>query len=459
MNTLVIVAALAALGSDTDADTSALVKVSMADAVRLALGSSELAQTSELDVERARAQLMQARAMALPQLTATLGFSRYSNFGGQLPADVADAFSYAGGGAGFPSVTNAYTANLTLSQLVYNGGQVSAALRAAAVFEQQSLRGHALSRVSVAYAARLTYASVLAQKAMLDVAAESVDLAARHLRDTRARRTAGFLTEFEELQASVQLQNAEAARIRARAALRTARDSMLRLLGLDLGREIELTDSLEALAAEGSVSTLRSYLDAAGEKRLEIEITQMASELSGLAYQVSAAGMRPTLAIQAGYVGTSGLEYWHEDFTYDWTLGAQLRIPIFDGLAASGKRRQARAEFEQAKIRLESLRRDVEREVRSAYWRFETAREYVASQVRNVSEAVYAEKLAEDRFRQGLVTSIAKEQARLGLVQAKTNLAQARFELFSSMLELQRAAGLLAAPEGDARPAAPQPGE
>ena len=168
--------------------------------------------------------------MAFPQLGLTLGYSRYQRLGGMFPSDVADQF------AGFlPSVTSQYSANLTLTQLVYNGGQVNAGLRAAALAEKQAARGVDLTRVGAVYAARQSYAHVLAQKALLEVATESVALAASYLDDVKARREAGMLTRLEELQAEVQHENAKASRIRARAGLRMARDGLLRLLGLDQG--------------------------------------------------------------------------------------------------------------------------------------------------------------------------------------------------------------------------------
>jgi outer membrane protein TolC len=342
-----------------------------------------------------------------------------------------------------------YSANLTLTQAIYQGGQAAAALRAARLARKLAAKGVDLSRVGTTYAVKLAYAGVLLRDAFLQVATEGTDLAERHLKDVKARRAAGFITEFEELQARVQLSNAEAQRIRARTGLQTARDNLLGFLPWKLGRELALTDTLEGIAPSGEPPPLAELIALASKLRPELALAGYTEKLNAVSHSVSTAGLRPTLGLQAGYTGTGPTDPFDEDFEYDWTVGLQLRIPLFDGLAAQGKRRQALAALEQARSERASLEDDVEREVRTAYWRVQTAREFVSSQKEAVGLAEEAVRQAGARYRNGLVTEVVEQEARVGLAQARTNLAQARFELFSSSLELDRAAGLLEAPAAD----------
>jgi len=64
-----------------------------------------------------------------------------------------------------------------------------------------------------------------------------------------------------------------------------------------------------------------------------------------------------------------------------------------------------------------------------------TARELVESQSENVRQALEAVRQAELRYREGLVTELVEKEARLGLTQARTNLAQALFEVLPRDLE------------------------
>ena len=59
--------------------------------------------------------------------------------------------------------------------------------------------------------------------------------------------------------------------------------------------------------------------------------------------------------------------------------------PTRDALQGELKR-QARAALEQSRIRVEGLERDVEQQVRTAYWRVDTARDFVASQLPRYAE-------------------------------------------------------------------------
>jgi len=414
-----------------------VLRLSMEDAVRMALASSERVRSAELEIEKAKGRIEEARSAALPRLDMGVGFSRYSGTGGLYPPQFA---------MGLPDYSSIYQTDLTVSQLVYQGGQVQAGLRAARVAERQAARSHRLALVGVTCAARTACAGVLLQQAFLDAAREAVELAERHLKDVRARKTAGTATEFEELQALVQLKNAEAAQFRARTAAQDARDRLLRLVGLDQGRELVITESLAELGPKKELLPLGEYLAHAKSSRLELKLAEDMRELRGIALEVSTASRRPTISVQFAYAATSDEPYFSEGYEFDWRFGLQFRWTLFDGLQAAGKRAQARAELDQAELERQGLLRDIEYEVRSAYWRARTARELVESQSENVRQALEAVRQAELRYREGLVTELVEKEARLGLTQARTNLAQALFEQFAASVELERASGLVEPP-------------
>ena len=195
MNTMVLVLALSAPAPG--ADLVAPLELSIAEAARLAVGAAERVRSAEQDLEKARGQIAEARAAALPQVNAELGYNRYSGTGGMFPPEFA---------MGLPNISSNYTATLKVQQLVYNGGIVIAALRAAALAEQQSEKGLELSRKGAVYAAQMAYAAVLMQSAMLEVATESRQLADAALKNAEALQGAGVSRTFDVLQARVERQ-------------------------------------------------------------------------------------------------------------------------------------------------------------------------------------------------------------------------------------------------------------
>jgi len=437
MNALVLALTLAATAPE--GQTVAVKRLSVEDAVRLAVAASERVRSAAQDLHKARGQIAEARAAALPHVSAEIGYSRFSGGGGMYPPELVTM--------GFlPSFSSQYTASVKMQQLVYNGGIVVAALRAAALAEEQSELGLELSRKGAVYAAQMAYAAVLAQAAILDVAKESEDLAASSLTNARALKAAGIKKTLDVKQALVELQNAKSQRFKARTAHRMARDALLRILGLDLGRDVALVDSLESLTPPADLDPIDDYLTTARGKRLDLDIAAKLEQLNKLIYDTSTSSRRPTAGLQVAYAATSGEDWFHDDFEFDWLVGMQVKIPIFDGLAAQGKKRQAHANLEKARIEIDRLRRDIEKDVRSAYWRVRSAGEFAATAAEGVNVARDAVQEAENLYRADQVPAIVPQQSRLGLAQARTNLAQARFELFAAMLDLKMSAGLIEAP-------------
>ncbi|MHC5057568.1 MAG: TolC family protein [Planctomycetota bacterium] len=463
---LALAARLASAASPGEVGVGEVVRLSADAAVRAALANSEQVGIAAREIDRADGQIEEAGSVALPQIAANVSYARLSGLGGLIPGlgDVS--------GGPLPSFDSLYQADLTLTQLVYQGGQVRAGLAAARVARDRATVDYQFTTTQVVYAARISYALVLARAELLDAAAESLGLARKFLDDVSSRRDAGQATDFDVLQASVRVKNAEAEEVRARTALQVSRAELLRVMGVDQGAEVELTDDLLGLASsltgDKPPDLLRTYVATAlgptrggvrGQgARLDLQAADLSVDLQRIVESVSTASRRPTVAIEAASLGSGMHGFFDEGFDFSWRAGVFVRVPIFDGFAARGKQAQALAELAQTELTRDSLSRDIELEVRSAYWRLQSAREFLASAMENVTQAREAVRQADARYRNGLIAELTLDEARVGLAQARTNDAQARFGLYRGMLDLKRASGLIELPSDlpeDARGDAP----
>ncbi len=432
------------------ADGPEILRLSAEAAVHAALVNSEQVGIADREIDRADGQIEEAASAAFPQISANVSYSRLSGLGGLIPG-----FSDVGGGP-LPDFEDLYQADLTLTQLVYQGGLVRAGLAAARVARDQASVNYQFTSTQVVYAARMSYALALARADLLDAAAESLGLARKFLDDVTSRRDAGQATDFDVLQASVRVRNAEAEEVKARTTLRVARAELLRRIGLDQGSRVELTDDLlglaSSLAGDEAPGPLRTYVATAlgpvrGQgARLDLQAADLTVNLQRIVESVSTAGRRPTVAIEAASLGSGISGYFGEGFDFSWRASVAVRVPIFDGFAARGKRAQALAELAQTELVRDSLTRDIELEVRSAYWRLQSAREFLASASENVKQAREAVRQADVRYRNGLIAELTLDEARVALAQARTNDTQARFGLYGAMLDLKRASGLIELP-------------
>jgi len=435
-------------------DAGEILRLSAEEAVRAAFANSERVGTAAREIDRADGQIEEAGSAALPQLALGASYTRLSGLGALIPG-----FEDTGGGP-LPSFESLYQADLTVTQIVYQGGQVRAGIAGARMARDLAAVNYQYSATEAVYAARVSYALVLVRRELLDAAAESLGLARKFLDDVRSRRDAGQATDFDVLQASVRVRNAEAEEVRARTALRISKAELLRTTGLDQGAEVELTDDLEsmtsALAGRETSEALNARLATAlgptrgGVRaqgaRLDLQAAKLTVDLQRVAESVSTAGRRPSVSLQASTIGSGVSGFIDDGFDFSWQAGVSVRVPVFDGFAARGKRAQAMADVAQAELARDSLVRDIELEVRSAYWRLQSAREFLASASGNVTQAREAVRQADARYRNGLIAELELDEARVALAQARTNDAQARFELYKAMLDLDRATGLIELP-------------
>ena len=124
-----------------------------------------------------------------------------------------------------------------------------------------------------------------------------------------------------------------------------------------------------------------------------------------------------------------------------WSIGAGLFTPIFQGRRLKNQNRVAVARFEQARVEYERSVTNAFAEVSTAltaYERLAHVEEQQAQAVESYREAV---DLAGSRYRSGLADYLDVLQAQRQLFPAENSLAQIRFERLSVLVDLYRALG------------------
>jgi outer membrane protein len=152
----------------------------------------------------------------------------------------------------------------------------------------------------------------------------------------------------------------------------------------------------------------------------------------------------PQLALTASRV--------HSDQGYDnkmtppynvGTIGLQLSIPIYEGGRVQATVREATARFEIARERLDGARRQIEREVRTAYLNARTNHARIDStneEVRSL-EMVVAERRKSYTLGASTVVDVLIAQQRL--LKARSDQSRARYDYIRDLTNLRARAGTL----------------
>jgi outer membrane protein len=469
----VLAAAPAALGAQTPAagarDTVAL---SLDAAVQRALGQSEEVRLAQSQVEIAESQVREARAGALPQVSANVGYTRTfassfsSGEGFTLPdslrfspdstAPLAERVRYleqnaplAGlGGLGslFGDLpfgqANAYVATLSGSQLLYSGGRTAAALRIAREFRQVARLGFVEQAAEIELQVRRAYVNALFAQELAASAQQALEQAEAFLQQEVLRLSAGRASELEVLRAEVSRDNLRPQLVEAQNAAELSLLNLKRLVGVPMDAPIVLTTPLDVPSAE---ALARPVLAAeALERRASVEQAERQVQIAEQNIRIARGAFLPNVSLRMNYgrllYPLSPVELAGEWRT-DWTAGLNVEIPLLSGGQRSAQLRQARIEAEQARLQLVQLREGVQLQYAQAAGERERARTAIAARQTTVQAAQRVYELTVLRYNQGLATQLEVSQARLELLQARTNLAQAVADFLNADAAVVRAVG------------------
>lgn len=435
MHPITVVAQTNSLPARTNALPAEITRpLSLADALNTALQRSAAILKAKNDLEATYGLVVQTRAIALPKLSATGSYTytdpnAIENFGT------------------FPQPNQSWNAGFRIVQSVYEGGRLSAAIRAARLTKEQALLQYQTIVSDTLLATRVAYYDVLLTAQQIIVNEASVNLLGKELDDQQRRYDAGTVPRFNVLRAEVSVANARPALIRSRNEYRIAKNNLANLLGYNLPRDIwedvplQLTD---LLTAEPYQVDLPSAIAQALEKRTELGALRKGRLLQDENVKNARAGYQPTLQAFAGY-GWRNVQFTTpvvlDHAISGWNAGAQLNWDIFDGFLTKGKVMQARAQRERANTELDDTSRQVELQVRTAYSTFIEAREVLDSQQKVQEQADEALRLARARADAGTGTQLDVLDAETQLTQSRTTQIVALHDYSVARARLERAIG------------------
>jgi outer membrane protein TolC len=409
--------------------------LSLADSLNIALQQNATILKAKNDLEASHGLVVQTRAVALPQLKATGQFKT-------TDPNVIETFPGAAG-----ATHQNWNAGLQIVQSIYEGGKLSAAIRASSATKAQALAQYETVIADTMLNTRVAYYDVLLAAQQISVHEASVNLLQKELEDQQHRLDAGTVPKFNVLRAEVAVANERPNLIRAKNDYRIAKNNLSNLLGYNLPREIwediplNLTDSLEAVPYEVN---LPDAIQQALGRRTELTALRKTAELQQLNIINAKAGYKPTVSLFAGYTWnnvqfTPPVELDHE--LHGWNAGAQLSWDIFDGMLTRGKVIQAKALYEKSETDLTDQGRQIELQVRTAYSQFIEAKEVLDSQAKVQEQADEALREAKARAGAGTGTQLDVLDAETALTQARNTQIQSLHDYATARAKLERAIG------------------
>jgi outer membrane protein TolC len=413
--------------------------MTLQDCLDLALKQNPSILKAQQEIRRTQGVIVETRAPAVPQITA-------SGNGEIIDSHAIDAYPIPGVNTVTRNQEEPWSAQVQISQLVYQGGRVSAALRAAKLSDQIAVLGFQKAVADTILDVRKAFYQILLNKALVDVREQSVTLLKQQLLDAQSRYDVGAVPRFNVLRAEVELANARPPLIRAQNDLRISKESLVKLLAIDSATQ---TNDFTPINFDGKLvyehrawdlsTALRQGLD----HRPELLQAERQIGVAKANVKVAFSGYKPNASVFGNYgwhdsVFTNALD----DTREGWTVGASVSWALFDGMLTRGKVTEARAQLEEANLDYADTRRQIELEVRQAYSDYLQTLELIEAQKKTVEEAEESLRLAEARFRAGTGTQLDVLSAQTALSDARSNEVQALHDYNVAIATLERVTGM-----------------
>jgi outer membrane protein TolC len=424
---------LLALASGGLAQDAAPLKLTLRDAVNLALKQSPQVILANLGVARSEQERLMARSTLLPQA------------GGDVSEITHRLNVQAMLGLSFPGIPQ----HVGPFQTFQAGVSVEAPIFDLTLWERyrSSRLGVDANRAQETGAREDSVLLVVSQylggqRAAADVeAAQSRVELAQALYDQAADlQKNGVGTGLDTLRANVELQNEKQRLIVARTGLDTALFGLARLLNVDPLRRIELADQVNYF--ETSPVAVSETLERAYAARPELRQISTRQRQAELALRTAGDARLPQVTfsgfwVQLGLAPASVIPSYQYQFSLD--------VPIFTGGRIAAQRADANLALQQLKQQEQDIRGRIALEVKTAIARLDAARGEVQVANQGVELARQEVDQARDRFQAGVTSNIEVIAAQDALARANDNQIAALYRYNQARADLAHSAGQMEA--------------
>lgn len=442
-------------------------QISLDEALRLAGAASEDVGIARAAVDRTTGQQRQARSNYFPQLTGGALYTRTINSQFDIARDAAAAippqclvpftpnpslptnsrldsletglactsrFGAAGGGglADLPfGRRNAYDFSLAFSQRLFDGGRTSGQARAAGAQVRSAELGLTASEAQLALDVTQTYYDAILADRLVEIAEATLDQADSTLKQTLLARQVGNQSEFDLLRAQVTRDNQRPLVIARRADRDVAYLRLHQILNISPEQGLELTSELGD-TTQLPMAQVSALVPTPGDTNPEVRapVRQASEQVDAQQGLLKAAkgGRWPALSLTSTFsqfaYPSSGLPS-SSDFLTDWSVGLGVSIPLFTGGRVGGDVQVAKANVQDAQLRLSQTRKLARLDNRATVTQLGASVAAWEASGGTVEQAQRAYEIADLRYREGLSTQTELLDARVALQAAQVIRARA----------------------------------
>lgn len=409
------------------------VKLSLQDALKMALQNNTNILNSDLDLQIAQKKVWETISTGLPHIDAKAAYSFYPKVP-TLPASFVDPKADPGATIALMPKQNV-VGDITVSQLIFSGSYL-VGLQATKVYYGLTKQNHEKTKLDVIETVINTYHMLQLAEESRKILNQNLDNINKTLYEITEMNKQGFLEKTDVDQLEVTANTIRNAMNQIDSNL----DMGYRLLKIQLGMEeitkIELTDQMESGESLTKSSTLLIAEQFNIDNNIDYQLIQTSEKVSELDLKLAKSSYLPTL--NGFYNHTEKLKAPLLDFQPKDLIGVNLSLPIFSSGQRSSIVAQRRMSVEKAqntqKFVSNSLLMQASQYQNDVKLKLEKYMNQKKS--KELSDDIYQRTL--EKYKQGMASSMDLMTSQNQYLTNMTNYYQAIYDLQGSKSKLEK---------------------
>ena len=441
-NTIMFLLLLAAfIPASAQTDSVSLLRISMDDAIKLAIKHNPELESARLEVQRAHAKVKEAWGYTMPSVDLSGQYSRSlkkprffvpGSFIGEPEMDVV---------ALEIGSTHSLSVGFTATQILFNGA-VFIGVGASQVYSDAAEELYAGKKTETVATVKKAFYGVLLAKEAMQMMRSSLKNAEENLANVKLLRAQGILSEYDELRAEVGVENIRPTVIQSETNYSLAVINLSNIIGVVMSEGTEIAGALVFQPYdEGILSAAEQTMK---DKNSNIRALKLQKEVNEAFVSAERTNYLPTIAAFGNYQyqgQKNKFNFSSNDLIASSTVGLQLSMNLFQGFQTNAKVEQAQVEVMKSETQLANVENNLLAALRSYTGTLHQSQKRVEAQNKTVETAERGYKIVTARFLSSAATQLEVNDAQLALTQAKVNRMQAIYDYLVASADLDQLLG------------------
>ncbi len=432
---------------------------SLDEAIKTALKNNSDVKIAVMNVDKASAAVHEAFGYALPSLDFSAGFNHFvekpktpfPDFAALLgnatysilfdehiiPRDN-NKFKPVGYSLQSFTLANNYESNLQLTQVLFSSA-VFRGIGASQIYLDLS-RAQLKSTVSATvFNVEKAFYGVLLTREVYEITKASFENAQENYKNVTALFGQGLVSEFDNLQAQVQVENIRPTLLDMENKLKDAKDGLKILLGINPESEIDVDGVITYQPLP--IPEIQDVIDEVLKSNLSLRTLDLKAQVDDAFIELDRAEYWPNLAAFGNYSYAGSSDKWDFQNYSSLTVGLNFSINLWKGEQTSHRVEQSTITYKQTEAQLAQLKDFLTAQVKSNINELKRVQAVVETQDKNVSLAERAYQIATVRYKEGTSNQLEVQNSDIALKQARLNRLQTVYSYLITRYELEQMMG------------------